>query len=688
MAQDTWGVAAWKGRVKRLLALIGITVMMVVLMLGLVVQLPQASVSQTYAASANGKPFVILAEGGNDVSQEDGPITIPPSANYPSWKDAGAAIIKQFNQASTQYAKDTTTAAATVKAAYYGGYVASNMSTVVGQYLGSSMQQTLDRSMQQLLSSMYQGAQSSVITTSIENISKQLTLATTKLDAMHQVASPHDYAVNRATTIAKEREKLQAERKHVNEGKGDRSWTQIAHTMEQILKQVVVKARQGDRRGASDKVNEAYYQYYEKLGFEQNVLNAETGSRVSFVESRFKELRKAAYRGDPVAKIEKQERQLVKLLYEDAALLDGPNHEQKNGFVKFITSAFGQAFTILIREGLEALLVVVAIIAYLIKSGNKHVVKWIYVGVLAGLLASFVLASLFGLLYSGNGPQQEITEGITALLAMLMLLYTSNWMISKGDAREWNAYIRKKTAAALEKVNGGNGGSESAEAATYETGRLEQRIAATGVDENATVTSHSDNATFSAEPATVARSTYEPTSTSDSRVEVKQSKPSRTVRVSMVGIISLAALSFLAVFREGAETVLFLESVYTTTRDPHGIWLGILAAAVVLVFLYLIIRYTSVKIPLKFFFGATSVLMAILVVVFAGGGVHALIEGNVLPGLYLNGWPTQAFLGFYPFVETLVAQIIAFVLVVISFGVAMAKSRALKHQSQDLPVNP
>ncbi|MEW3744825.1 FTR1 family protein, partial [Pseudomonas aeruginosa] len=88
-------------------------------------------------------------------------------------------------------------------------------------------------------------------------------------------------------------------------------------------------------------------------------------------------------------------------------------------------------FIILLREGLEAILVVAAIIAYLIKTGNKSMTRYIYFGVAAGLAASGILAVVFNALFGGSGPQQEITEGVVALIAMLMLLYTSNWMLSR-----------------------------------------------------------------------------------------------------------------------------------------------------------------------------------------------------------------------------------------------------------------
>ena len=74
---------------------------------------------------------------------------------------------------------------------------------------------------------------------------------------------------------------------------------------------------------------------------------------------------------------------------------------------------------------------VAAVVAYLVKSGNRRFTKWIYLGVLAGLAGSGLVAVLFTFLFGGSGPVQEISEGVCALIAMLMLLWTSNWMLNK-----------------------------------------------------------------------------------------------------------------------------------------------------------------------------------------------------------------------------------------------------------------
>ena len=378
--------------------------------------------------------------------------------------------------------------------------------------------------------------------------------------------------------------------------------------MTPILDNAYKAYEKGDGAKGATLVNNAYYQYYEKLGFEKNVMNAISGNRVSQVEYQFKMCRKSMNAGASLKDTKKLIDDLKAMLIKDAGILDGGAADKEDGFTKLVTSSSGQAFLVLIREGLEALLVVAAIVAYLVKSDNKRFVKWIYLGVLVGLLGAGLVAVIFVFAFGGSGPIQEIMEGTCALIAMGMLLWTSNWMLNKSSVEAWNRYIRKKTEAAV----------ADAEAAAS-----------------------ADN-------------------------------------VTLKTVVSLAMLSFLAVFREGAETVIFYQSIYTMSRDTHGMVIGAVAAAVVLLIIFFVIRFTSVKIPIGPFFLVTSILMSVLVVVFAGGGVHSLIEGDALPATYLQGVPTNDWLGFYPYVECIIAQVIAAIAVIALFVVGFIKQRKAK----------
>ena len=534
--------------------------------------------------------------------------------NFDSWTAAAKNIEDQLATAEKDYNDGNYGQAGTdFQTAHWIGYDASNFSKVVNDTISADKQKELLQQFTDLEGLAYQQDQGDAIAAKIDALTAEINATAQTLDANADLANPKEYAKQRAAQTAEERKKLDAAKKNSSKGKGDRTWSEVASEMTVILDQAYEAAAAGKGDEGATLVNNAYYQYYEKLGFEKNVMNAISGDRVSQVEYQFKMTRKTMRDGGSDKEIKQLVDDLKSWLVEDAATLDGGASGNVNGFTKLVTSSAGQAFLILIREGLEALLVVAAVIAYLVKSGNKRFAKWIYLGVVAGLAGSGLVAVLFTFLFGGSGPIQEISEGVCALIATLMLLWTSNWMLNKSSVEAWNNYIRNKTEAA---------------------------------------------------------------------VAGAQSKVESGQRLGLGMIASLAMLSFLAVFREGAETVIFYESIYSMSQDAHGMWVGGLAAAAVLIVIFLILRFTSVKIPIGPFFLVTSIVMAALVVIFAGGGIHALIEGDLIEGTYLSSVPTNDWIGLYPYVETITAQVIAAIAVVVLFVVGFIKKHRMKLAAQ------
>lgn len=534
--------------------------------------------------------------------------------NFDSWTAAAKNIEDQLATAEKDYNDGNYGQAGTdFQTAHWIGYDASNFSKVVNDTISADKQKELLQQFTDLEGLAYQQDQGDAIAAKIDALTAEINATAQTLDANADLANPKEYAKQRAAQTAEERKKLDAAKKNSSKGKGDRTWSEVAGEMTAILDKAYKAATSGNGDEGSALVNNAYYQYYEKLGFEKNVMNAISGDRVSQVEYQFKMTRKTMRDGGSDKEIKQLVDDLKSWLVKDAAVLDGGASGNVNGFTKLVTSSAGQAFLILIREGLEALLVVAAVIAYLVKSGNKRFAKWIYLGVVAGLAGSGLVAVLFTFLFGGSGPIQEISEGVCALIATLMLLWTSNWMLNKSSVEAWNNYIRNKTEAA---------------------------------------------------------------------VAGAQSKVESGQRLGLGMIASLAMLSFLAVFREGAETVIFYESIYSMSQDAHGMWVGGLAAAAVLIVIFLVLRFTSVKIPIGPFFLVTSIVMAALVVIFAGGGIHALIEGDLIEGTYLSTVPTNDWIGLYPYVETITAQVIAAIAVVVLFVVGFIKKHRMKLAAQ------
>ena len=262
------------------------------------------------------------------------------------------------------------------------------------------------------------------------------------------------------------------------------------------------------------------------------------------------------------------------------------------------------AFGLTLREGLEAILVIAAIIAYLVKTDNKKHLKAVYIGAVAGIVFSMVLAVGFNMIAASigeaqSGASQEIFEGITMFIATAVLFYVSNWMLSKSETEVWNKYIKDQVDSSITKGN----------------------------------------------------------------------------------VYTLVFTSFLAVSREGAELILFFQGMRSNiANSPYHMWLGLGVAVVVLVFVYILITKLSIRLPLKPFFMATSILMFILCMSFVGKGVFELQEADVIGRTIIpamKGFNID-FLGIYDRVENLLAQVILLIITVISVVMHMQNSKKIK----------
>ena len=127
--------------------------------------------------------------------------------------------------------------------------------------------------------------------------------------------------------------------------------------------------------------------------------------------------------------------------------------------------------------------------------------------------------------------------------------------------------------------------------------------------------------------------------------------------VSRGQVLSLGFAAFLAVYREGAETVLFYRALAGGAPDQMpALWAGLAAAIVALALLWVVLRRVTVRLPLGLFFGATAALLYAMALVFAGSGVLEMQEAHWLPATPLAWAPRIAWLGVFPSAETLAAQ--------------------------------
>ncbi len=233
------------------------------------------------------------------------------------------------------------------------------------------------------------------------------------------------------------------------------SWTKIVEKMEIRLNNAYELYLQGKTREAYDEVNAAYFRYYESKGMEKITMSYLSGARKTAVENAFYEYRKNVKEDKDSKMIKAHKDALVAMLYHDAAELDGTlDGGKKDGGKSAAVATFISSFVLILREGLEAILVIAAIIAYLVKTEKKKYISSVYIGAAAGILISIILAFLFGLLTgTQSGIAQEVFEGIGMFVAVIVLFYVSNWMISKSETEAWERYIQKKVESSVSTGN-------------------------------------------------------------------------------------------------------------------------------------------------------------------------------------------------------------------------------------------
>ena len=320
-----------------------------------------------------------------------------------------------------------------------------------------------------------------------------------------------------------------------------------------------------------DGFSDLYFDVFEGSGMEQAVGAASPGTKTE-LESLFGAVIGKAGQGRPKAEIEAAWRTLRDRLHavaaERAAAGTGP------------VAAFVQSFLILLREGVEAMLVITALVAYLRRSQQGDKVKVVWQGAGWALAASFAAAWLLTRVLNISGQGQEVLEGVVMLFAAVVLFYVSFWLLSKRETANWQAYVKAQVDAA----------------------------AASG----------------------------------------------------RVWALGLAA--FLAVFREGAETVLFYQALMLSAPgETPALAAGFVAAAAALALIYWAMRALSFRLPIKLFFTATAALLFTLAVSFAGKGVLELQEGRLLSITPLDLVPRIEWLGLFPTAETVAAQMLLLV---------------------------
>ncbi|MDR3165698.1 MAG: FTR1 family protein, partial [Synergistaceae bacterium] len=221
------------------------------------------------------------------------------------------------------------------------------------------------------------------------------------------------------------------------------SWNEIVDEMHKVLDKADDAYRAGDADASKNFVNDAYFGYYEKEGVERAVLSYVSGKRASTVEYQFSAIKRLMTEGASLSEVRESLQLLKKMLREDANQLDGKEESAAGVFMASIL--------IILREGFEAILVIAAIAAYLIRSGNGTSNRVVYGSAVGALIASAVAAVALQYVFKISGTaNQEIIEGAAMLLAVVVLFFVSNWMVSKAESEAWKHYIENKVQTAVE----------------------------------------------------------------------------------------------------------------------------------------------------------------------------------------------------------------------------------------------
>ena len=261
---------------------------------------------------------------------------------------------------------------------------------------------------------------------------------------------------------------------------------------------------------------------------------------------------------------------------------------------------FVQSFVIMLREGLEAILIVGALMTFLAKMGAGDRRRHVNAGVLAAIVASLLTALALETVFHLSPAHQEGLEGLTMAVATGVLFYVSYWLLSKMEVVKWNHFVKSKVHDA--------------------------------------VTSGS--------------------------------------------ALALASAAFLAVYREGFETVLFYKALIISagpTAALAPIAGGMLVGALLLVGVYIAVNRFGIRLPLKPFFAVTSAFLYYMAFVFAGAGIAELQGGGFVPMTPVSWAPRIPALGIYPTAETLAAQgaLIALALAALVWTFVLEPRRAL-----------
>ena len=499
----------------------------------------------------------------------------------PEWKVAFANLSADLDKAIASYESDKQDdAKSAIQDAKFTDYRNTQLEIAIRQHIenGKSIDADIQRKMGEAISGITNGITKDDFKVKLEEIKKLAYDAVSKLPADTAKLAKVDMSDVEAAS----------------EEDSGVDYTKVVQNINDKIQAAITLYKNGDAKKAMGDIQDIYFDEFEGSGMENKVGAIDVNLKTA-IEATFGNLVALMKSGADEKTLQESASKMSSQL---AAALE------KTSSSSSPWSLFVWALTIILREGFEALIIVAAVVAYLVKTGNaKAMGKVVYSSVGVAVILSFVMAWIMNVIFGeAAGQKRELMEGITMLVAVGLLFYVGFWLLSNAGAKKWNDYIKSHVSESI------SSGSSTA----------------------------------------------------------------------------LWWTVFLAVFREGAETVLFYQALIFGAKDSAGysmIAAGFVVGLIVLLIVYFLFKIFAVKIPIKPFFIFTSAIIFYMSIVFVGKGVGELVEGKIfiptiIKGLSFPDW-MRDWLGLQPYYESLVPQIIMVLALVI--GIVIMKSKQNKN---------
>jgi high-affinity iron transporter len=349
------------------------------------------------------------------------------------------------------------------------------------------------------------------------------------------------------------------------------------------MKESLTHARSGEYELAKNKALLAYLDGIEPI---EVILKAQDPNAVQDLELAMGAYRKMVDQKKSALELEGQAENIYHLIQQAQELMDNK------------TSSFWLTFlmagSIILREGIEAFLIIIIMLSVLKKANALQVAKYVHAGWILALALGFVGWYSADKLMKMSSMGREVMEGAAALVAVVVLFYLGIWMHGLSEAKRWNQFVKERIHKLLDAKNA----------------------------------------------------------------------------------LGMAAFSFMVVFREAFESVLFLSAIGLDAQeyDNHALGLGVMVAFALVGGLALVVMRYSAKLPVNQLFRYSSYVLAVLAVILAGKGIHALQEAGYVG---ISAWPISwrsEWLGVYPTVESMMAQLVVAIALVAARWVQSRRS--------------